>query len=97
MRCPKVPTIIIHVENSIPHLQMFRDCTTTKVFKGFKVPNKHLQIVNIDVCGVSTNDPSCDDPFPNFPPPRPKFEVPKFPMMTSNKFQIAPINVQRIP
>jgi hypothetical protein len=51
----------------------------------------------IDVCGVSTSDARCDDPFPNFPPPQPKFEVPKFPMMTSNKFQIAPINVQRIP
>jgi hypothetical protein len=52
----------------------------------------------MDVCGVSTKDPSCDDhPFLNFPPPTPKFEVPKFPMTTSNKFQIAHINVQRIP
>lgn len=27
----------------------------------------------------------------------PNFEVPKFPMMTSSKFEIAPINVQGIP
>ncbi len=47
MRCLKVLTIIIHVENSIPHLQMFRECTTTKVFKGFKVPNNISRLLTL--------------------------------------------------